>query len=71
MNVKLRRANITTKIIREKQDSLLDNPPVADTMEERLAMVWPLTKEALAISGEFNAEQRLQRHVTRFVTRKR
>jgi hypothetical protein len=30
----------------------------------RRAMLWPLTGEALSLSGKYNVEQRLQRHIS-------
>jgi len=36
---------------------------VPGTPEERVAMVWPLTCEAVSLSGKYDAEQRLQRHI--------
>ena len=44
---------------------------VPGTMEERIAMVWPLTRQACALSPHHDAEQRLQRHVTRLIRRGR
>jgi hypothetical protein len=40
---------------------------VPGTMSERLAMVWPLTCEAVSLSKKYDAEQRLQRHITRLI----
>ncbi len=37
---------------------------VAGTPEERIYLVWPLTKEIASLSPEHDAERRLQRHVT-------
>ena len=38
--------------------------PMPGTMEERVSMAWELTREAVALGGKLDAEQRLQRHVT-------
>lgn len=35
------------------------------TAAERICMVWPLTMNAWAFSGEIDSESRLQRHVVR------
>jgi hypothetical protein len=40
---------------------------VPGTMAERIAMVWPLTCEAASLSGKYDTEQRLQRHITRII----
>jgi hypothetical protein len=37
------------------------------TMEERIAALWSLTVEACSLSGRYNAEQGLQRHITRVI----
>jgi hypothetical protein len=44
---------------------------VPGTPEERVALVWPLTAEVVSLSGKYDAEQRLQRHITRLVRNKR
>lgn len=45
----------------------LEDEPAASyvpgTPEERVALVWQLTREAVALGGRLDAEQRLQRHV--------
>ena len=38
---------------------------VPGTMSERIAMVWPLTCEAVSLGKKYDAEQRLQRHIVR------
>ena len=43
------------------------DPPMPGTMADRVSMAWELTLEAIALGGKFDAEQRLQRHVTRFI----
>ncbi len=42
---------------------------VPGTPEERILLVWPLTKEVISLSPKHNAERRLQRHVTRLIRR--
>lgn len=48
-----------------------DDDFVPGTMEERIALVWPLTREACALSGQYDAEQPMQRHITRIIRGKR
>ncbi len=43
---------------------------VSGTPEECIMMVWELTKEVCSLSKDFDAEQRLQRHITRVIRRK-
>ena len=43
---------------------------VPGSVAERLAYVWELTREAAALGGNYDAEQRLQRHVTCLIRRK-
>jgi len=43
---------------------------VPGTMGERIALVWQLTCEAVSLSGKYDAEQRLQRHITRVIRKK-
>jgi hypothetical protein len=40
---------------------------VPGTMVDRIAMVWPLTCEVVSLSGKYDTEQRLQRHITRII----
>jgi len=42
---------------------------VPGTPEERIGLVWPLTREIASLSVKHDAERRLQRHVTRLVRR--
>lgn len=41
--------------------------PVPGTMAERIGMIWELTVEIVSLGGKLDAEQRLQRHVTRLI----
>ncbi len=50
------------------QDNRNDNY-VPGTPEERISLVWPLTREIASLSVKHNAERRLQRHVTGIVRR--
>lgn len=43
--------------------------PFPGTVEERLAFCWQLSKELHSLSGKYDVEQPLQRHVTRLVRR--
>ena len=43
---------------------------VPGTMEERIAMVWPLTCEAISLSKKYDSQQRLQRHITNIFRKK-
>jgi len=42
---------------------------VPGTAEERIGMVWDLTRESTSLSKKYDAEQRLQRHITRLIRR--
>ena len=44
-----------------------DDDYVPGTPEERIRLVWPLTREITSLSAKHDAERRLQRHVTRLV----
>ena len=43
---------------------------VPGTMEDRIAMIWPLTCEAVLLSGKYDIKQRLQRHIVRIFRKK-
>ena len=43
---------------------------VAGSAEDRILLVWPLTKEIAALSIKHNVERRLQRHITNIIRRK-
>jgi len=42
-----------------------NDDPVPGTPEDRISLVWPLTREIASLSKKHDAERRLQRHVTR------
>ena len=44
---------------------------VAGSVAYRISLVWPLTKELCSLSKRYDAEQPLQRHITRLIGRKR
>ena len=43
---------------------------VPGTPEERMRLVWPLTREIASLSVKHDVERRLQRHITCLVRRK-
>lgn len=55
-------------VIRKMAEVRNDNY-VAGTPEERIYLVWPLTKEITSLSAKHDAERRLQRHVTVLIRR--
>lgn len=46
----------------QQDDDLVPGKP-----EDRISLVWPLTREIASLSRKHDAERRLQRHVTRLV----
>ena len=48
----------------------LNDDFVPGTPAERIAFVWPLTREIASLSKKHDAERRLQRHITRLIRRK-
>ena len=42
---------------------------VAGSAEDRILLVWPLTKEIASLSIKHDVERRLQRHITRLIRR--
>jgi hypothetical protein len=48
-----------------RQSDAANSGYVNGSMSERIALVWPLTCEALSLGKKYDAEQRLQRHITR------
>jgi len=65
--VKLDRQTITKSALHNHAD---DNF-VPGTIEERILMVWPITREVAALSPQHDVERRLQRDVVRVVRRER
>jgi hypothetical protein len=43
---------------------------VPGTAQERIAMVWPLTCEAVSLGKKYDVEQPLQRHIVNIVRKK-
>lgn len=43
---------------------------VDGTPEDRILLVWPLTKEIASLSVKHDVERRLQRHITSLIRRK-
>ena len=63
--VKLDRQAISKSSLQGHED---DNF-VPGTIEERVLMVWPITREVVALSPQHDVERRLQRHVVRVFNR--
>jgi len=42
---------------------------VSGTPEDRIGLVWPLTREVASLSAKHDVERRLQRHVTCLIRR--
>ena len=57
--LKLDRQAVTKSTLREHED---DNF-VPGTIEQRVLMVWPITREIAALNPDYDVERRLQRHV--------
>jgi len=43
---------------------------VAGSAEDRILLVWPLTREIASLSIKHDVERRLQRHITSLIRRK-
>jgi hypothetical protein len=43
---------------------------VPGSMSDRIALVWPLTCEAVSLGKKYDAERRLQRHITCLIKQK-
>ena len=67
MNNEPKQRVVTLRKLRMDDPEVQFDQPVPGTPAERLGMVWELMVEALSIGGKWNAEQRLQRHVTHLV----
>jgi hypothetical protein len=57
-------------IVKRQQSDCVNDRFVPGTLSERLGLVWPLTLEVVSLSKKYDAEQRLQRHVTGIIRRK-
>ena len=53
-----------------KQSDPANSGYVSGSMGERIALVWPLTREVVSLSKKYDPEQRLQRHITRLIRKK-
>lgn len=53
-----------TKLLKMTKD---DDPFVDASPQELMDMMWELTAEAWSLTGTFDAEQRLQRNVTKLI----
>ena len=60
--------NKTISILRQPEPG--NTAYVPGTMSERVAMVWPMTREAVSLGKKYDAEQRLQRHIVRLIKQK-
>ena len=60
--MKLNRDIVTLKKLSDKDDGFVDASP-----QERISMVWELTKEAWYFKERKNVKQRLQRDVVRLI----
>lgn len=58
-----------TRTALKRQSERRNEDYVEGTPEERVGLVWELTKEAASLSGKYDVERRLQRHVTRVIRR--
>jgi hypothetical protein len=66
VGVKLDRQTITKSALRDHAD----DDYVPGTIEERVLMVWPITREIAALSPHLDVERRLQKDVVRVVRRR-
>lgn len=57
-----------TQIYKMTDDRSVDY--VVGTPEDRILLVWPLTKEIASLSIKHDVERRLQRHITNLIRRK-
>ena len=60
--------NKTITILRQSTPG--NSSYVPGSMSERIALVWPLTREAVSLSKKYDAKQRLQRHIVRLIKQK-
>jgi hypothetical protein len=63
----MRKVRVTKKVL---SDAAGDDF-VPGSVAYRIGLVWPLTEELCSLSKRYDAEQRLQRHITRLSRRKR
>jgi hypothetical protein len=54
---------------RYRMSDQINDDYVPRTPEDRMGLVWLLTNEISSLSKKYDAEQRLQRHVTRLIRR--
>lgn len=64
--MKMERGHTALYLMKDHQE----NNYVPGTPEERICLVWPLTREAASLSKKHDVEQRLQRDVTGIIRRK-
>ena len=58
----------STKIVRSENPEPIDR--IILTPQECLSFIWELTEEIFSLSGEHNAQSRLQRNVVSIIKRK-
>lgn len=61
---------VTKKHIVKKSSPEPDEEYVNGTPEERILMVWEITRDTWAFMGKGDVERRLQRHITKFIRRR-
>lgn len=59
-----REHTVRSRLAERRADDFVPGSPA-----ERIALVWPLTREIVSLSTRYDAEQRLQRHVAVLVRR--
>ena len=65
MTAAARRANATSQVIRAADRTSPDLPESESTPESRMALVWELTLQCIAMQGGGSIEPRLQRSAVR------
>ncbi len=55
-----RKHTVKYKMSDRRNDDFVSGKPA-----DRISLVWPLTREIVSLSKNYDAERRLQRHVTR------
>jgi hypothetical protein len=50
--------------VKYRMSDVRHDAAVPGTPAERIALVWPLTRELASLSKHLDAERRLQRHIT-------
>ena len=66
VNIHIMDRNITSL---HKMSDQLNDDFVPGAPADRIMLVWSLTKEIISLNRKYDAERRLQRHVTRLISR--